>query len=127
MTTSFGLSRIGQISVNVHDLEKAVAFYRDKLGMQFLMQVPKMAFFSCGDVRLMLGIPERPEFDHPSSVIYFKVESIQGAYETMVGRGVEFVAKPHVVAPMKDYDLWMAFFRDPDANLLALMCEAPRK
>jgi catechol 2,3-dioxygenase-like lactoylglutathione lyase family enzyme len=127
MTTGFGLARIGQISVNVHDLGKAVGFYRDTLGMPFLFQVPHMAFFACGDVRLMLGVPEKPEFDHPGSVIYFKVEDIQGAFDVLKGRGVEFVGKPHRIAPMKDHDLWMAFFRDVDGNLLALMSEVPHR
>lgn len=127
MTSSFGLARIGQISVTVHDVGKAVGFYRDTLGMQFLFQVPNMAFFACGDVRLMLGVPEKPEFDHPSSVIYFRVEDIQAAFDVLSGRGVRFVGKPHLIAPMKDHDLWMAFFRDVDDNLLALMSEVPHR
>ena len=82
-----------------------------------------MAFFDCSGIRLMLALPEKPEFDHPSSIIYFKVEEIQSAFDTLTGRGVPSVAKPHLVAPMKDHDLWMAFFRDVDNNLLALMSE----
>lgn len=127
MTTSFGLAQIGQISVTVHDIERAVAFYRDTLGMQFLFKVPNMAFFACGGLRLMLVVPEKPEFDHPSSVLYYKVENIQNAFDILSGRGVQFVAKPHLVAPMKDHDLWMAFFRDVDNNLLSLMSEVPRQ
>ena len=86
MTTTkseFGLSQISQIAIIVHDLDKAIAFYRDTLGMRFLFQVPKMAFFNCGGIRLMLGIPEEPKFDHPASIIYYKVADIQGAYETL--------------------------------------------
>jgi hypothetical protein len=73
----------------------------------------------------MLTVPEKPEFDHPSSVIYFKVDNIQSAFEILTGRGVQFIGKAHLIAPMKDHDLWMAFFHDVDNNLLALMSEVP--
>ena len=120
--TSFGLARIGQIAVTVGNLERAVTFYRDTLGMALLFQVPNMAFFDCGGVRLMLSLAEKPG-EVFSSVIYYKVDQIQQAYEVLSSRGVEFEAKPHLIAKMPDHDLWMAFFRDPDRNLLALMCE----
>lgn len=123
----FGLSQIGQIAVNVHDLERAVAFYRDTLGMKLLFQVPKMGFFQCGGVRLMLGLPEAPEFDHPSSVLYFKVDDIERAHTTLSERGVKFEGKPHKIASLESHDLWMAFFRDSEKNLLALMSEVARK
>ncbi len=120
--TSFGLARIGQIAVTVGNLERAVTFYRDTLGMPLLFQVPNMAFFDCGGIRLMLGLAEKPG-EIFSSVIYYRVDQIQQAYEVLSSRGVEFEAKPHLIAKMPDHDLWMAFFRDPDRNLLALMCE----
>jgi len=122
-----GIVGIGQIAVVVHDLEKAVHFYRDSLGLKLLFEVPpKMAFFDCGGVRLMLSLPEKPEFDHPSSILYFKVSDIQAAHEIMKGRGVRFEAGPHLVARMEQHDLWLAFFRDPDDNTLALMGEVPK-
>ena len=118
------LGKIGQISVNAHDLERATLFYRDKLGMKFLFSVPpKMAFFDADGVRLMLGIPERPELDHPSSIIYFKVDDIEAAHEALVQRGVHFETKPMLIAPMQTHDLWLAEFRDSENNVLALMCE----
>ena len=118
-----GLSTIGQIAVNVHELKRAVAFYRDILGMRFLFEVPKMAFFDCGGIRLMLGEPESPEFDHPSSIIYYRVEDIHQTFETLKSRGVAFESAPHLVAKLPDHELWMAFFRDPEKNMLALMSE----
>ena len=124
--TAFGLGLIGQISVNVHDLDRAVAFYRDQLGMKHLFTVPKMAFFDCGGIRLMLATPEKPEFDHPSSILYFKVPQIREAYDILASRGVAFEAEPHRVAQLPDHDLWMGFFRDSEGNLLGLMCEMPR-
>ncbi len=119
----FGLSTIGQIAITVHDLSKAVAFYRDILGMKFMFEAPTMAFFDCGGIRLMLGAPEKPEFDHPASIIYYKVGDIQSTYETLLSRGVRFEGKPHLIAKLPDHDLWMAFFRDMENNLLALMSE----
>ena len=122
------LSRIGQIFVNVKDFERAIAFYRDVLGMKFLFQAPpNMAFFDCDGIRLMLGVADRPELDHPASIIYYKVDDIERVYEIFKARGVEFVVKPHLVAPMPTYDLWLADFRDSEGNLLALMSEVPRQ
>jgi predicted enzyme related to lactoylglutathione lyase len=122
------LSRIGQIFVNVKDLERAIAFYRDTLGMTFLFQAPpNMAFFDCGGIRIMLGIADRPELNHPASIIYYKVDDIEKVYEVFKARDVEFVIKPHLVAPMPDYDLLLADFRDSEGNLLALMSEVPRE
>ena len=128
MTTdaALGLSRIGQIAINVHDLGRATAFYRDVLGMKFLFEVPKMAFFDCGGVRLMLGLPETAEFDHPASIIYYRVEDIESVHRTLMARDVRFEAAPHIIARMPRYDLWMAFFRDPEGNLLALMSEVTK-
>ena len=125
-TTDIGISRIGQISVNVHDLERATAFYRDTLGLPLLFTASGMAFFNCSGVRLMLGRAEKPEFDHPGSVLYFAVPDIQAAHQKMMASGTQFVDAPHVVARMPDHDLWMTFFHDTEQNLLALMSEVPR-
>ena len=120
---SVNLSRIGQICMVVHDLGKAIVFYRDALGMKFLFQAPNMAFFDCAGVRLMLGIPDKPEDDHPGSILYYHVDDIQRAFATLSERGVRFKVKPHFVAKLPDHDLWLAFFRDLDGNDLALMSE----
>jgi methylmalonyl-CoA/ethylmalonyl-CoA epimerase len=122
----FGLSQIGQIAVNVHDLDRAVAFYRDTLGMRFLFRVPQLAFFDCAGLRLMLGIAENREFDHPASTIYYKVGNLQQAYDTLRQRGVTFRDAPHLIVRLDDHDLWMAFFGDTEGNLLGLMSEVPR-
>lgn len=123
-TNDFGLSAIGQIAVNAHDLDRAVAFYRDRLGMRHVFTVaPKMAFFDCAGIRLMLSLPEKPEFDHPSSIIYFNVDDIEQAAQTLSERGVQFEEQPAFVADMGSHDLWMAFFRDSENNLLAMMSQ----
>jgi methylmalonyl-CoA/ethylmalonyl-CoA epimerase len=123
---AFGLSRIGQIGVGVKDLGRAVRFYRDVLGLSFLFQVPNLAFFDCAGVRLMLSPPERPELDHPASILYYKVDDLSQAYETLRERGAEFVDQPHLIAKMSDHDLWMAFLKDSEGNTLGLMSEIKR-
>jgi len=123
-SAEFALSAIGQIAINVHDIDRAVAFYRDQLGMKFLFSAPpSLAFFDCGGIRLMLSPPPNPEFDHPSSIIYFKVADIQSAHATLVERGVVFIEAPAFVVNMGTYDLWIASFRDSEDNILAMMCE----
>jgi methylmalonyl-CoA/ethylmalonyl-CoA epimerase len=117
------LSGIGQISMRARDIPRAIAFYRDTLGIRHLFTFGTLAFFDCGGVRLMLGIPEKPEFDHPGSVLYFKVDDIRAAHATLEARGVAFEGPPHLIAKMPDHELWMAFFHDSESNLLALMAE----
>ena len=121
---TFALNDIGQIGLTVSDLEKAIAFYRDALGIQHLFNAPPgMAFFALGNVRLMLSRPEKPDSDRFGCALYFKVADIQSAREALAARGVTFEVEQHRLATMPDHELWMAFFRDPDRNLLALMCE----
>lgn len=118
------LNAIGQLSVNVHDLERAVTFYRDTLGLTFLFQAPpNLAFFDCAGVRLMLATPDKPEFDHPSSIIYFRVEDIRGAHQDLATQGVAFEGEPLMVHKADNHELWLASFRDTEGNLLALMSE----
>ncbi len=124
-TADFGLRRIGQIYVNVQDLQRATAFYRETLGMRLLFEVPGMAFFDCGEVRLMLGKAEQPEFDHRASIIYYRVDDMAAAYRKLVERGVEFVHEPRMVHKTDESELWMAFLRDSEENVLALMSEVP--
>jgi methylmalonyl-CoA/ethylmalonyl-CoA epimerase len=133
MTTvadGFGLSRIGQIAITVADLPRAVAFYRDVLGMAFLFEAPPaLAFFDCGGVRLMMSLPEQEGSvagQQFASIIYYSVADIQQAAAVLGSRGVIFEQPPHVVARLPHADLWMAFFRDPDQHVLAIMSEAAR-
>jgi predicted enzyme related to lactoylglutathione lyase len=124
---ALGLSQIGQIAINVHDTARAVAFYRDQLGMRFLFSAGQLAFFDAGGIRLMLTPPERPEFDHPASILYFKVPDIKQAHATLSERGVKFEDTPHLIARMPDHELWMTHFRDSENNLLSLMSEVRGK
>jgi methylmalonyl-CoA/ethylmalonyl-CoA epimerase len=120
----FGLSAIGQIAITVSQVDPAIAFYRDKLGMKLLFEVANMGFFDCGGIRLMLTAAENPGESH-SSILYFKVADIQQAQRDLSARGVTFEREPALVARMPDHDLWMTFFRDLDRNLPALMSEVP--
>jgi methylmalonyl-CoA/ethylmalonyl-CoA epimerase len=126
-TTGIGISRIGQIAINAHDVERAAAFYQDALGLKLLFKDPPcLSFLDCGGVRLMLSSAEKPEFDHPSSVLYFSVPDIQAAHARMKENGVKFEDEPHLIAKMPDHDLWMTFFRDSEGNLMGLMSEVAR-
>ena len=127
IATGIGITRLGQIAINAKDVDRAAAFYQDKLGLNLLFKAPPgLAFFDCGGVRLMLDRAEKPEFDHPSSVLYFDVPDIQGAYGKLKENGVHFEDEPHLIARMPAHDLWMTFFRDSEENLLALMSEVTR-
>jgi methylmalonyl-CoA/ethylmalonyl-CoA epimerase len=107
----------------VQDLERAVPFYRDKLGMQYLFSASNLAFFDCAGTRLMLSTPEPGQAHSGNSIIYFTVGDIDAAYRELAGRGVSFDDQPHIIANMGTYDLWMAFFRDSEHNLLGIMSE----
>ena len=122
---NFGLTQIGQIALTVSDVDRAIAFYRDKLGMKLLFRVPNMAFFDCAGIRLMLGLPE-PNGESFHGIVYFRVTDIQKAVETLADRGVTFEAKPQMVARLEKHDLWLAALRDPDRNAIELMSEGPR-
>jgi len=126
MSAGPAIRRLAQVSVNIHDLERATTFYRDRLGLKFLFAAGSMAFFDLAGVRLMLSPPERLEHDHPGSVLYLDVPDIQASYGALAARGVEFEREPHLIARLASADLWMAFFRDSEGNLLALSCELPR-
>ena len=126
MTPDAAISRLGQIAIVVHDVDRATAFYRDVLGLRYLFSAGSLAFFDCGGVRLMLTRPERPEDDHPGSILYFSVPDIARAHARMKTHDVHFVDEPHVIARLPGHDLWMTFFRDTEQNLLALMSEVTR-
>ena len=114
---------LGQVSVPVRDVARATAFYRDAVGLPLLFEVSGMSFFDCGGVRLMLTVAEGEGLEPPGSVLYFRVQDIRAAHGEMVERGIRFEGEPHMIAAMSDHELWMAFFRDPEGNLMALMAE----
>jgi len=113
---------LGQVAFRAQDIDRAVRFYRDVLEMPFLFRAPPgLAFFRCGAVTLMLSRPEAPEYDHPGSVLYFRVPDVDAAYRRLAGRGVVFGEPPHTVHREAGRELRMAFFKDSEENMLALM------
>ena len=124
MTTGVGIRRIGQVAVTVQDVERARAFYGDVLELTHLFDAPpKMSFFDVGGVRLLLGEEEGGAAEKHASILYLDVADIVAAHEVLTGRDVEFDAGPHKVADLGDRELWLAFFRDSERNVMALMSE----
>ena len=119
---------IGQLLIPVEDLDRAVAFYRDTLGLGFLFTAPpQMSFFQCGAIRLLVGVPTSDEFRGRGSAVYFRVADIHAVFRTLKDRGVTFRADPHVVHRTPTMELWLSEFTDPDGNPLALMCEVQKQ
>jgi methylmalonyl-CoA/ethylmalonyl-CoA epimerase len=126
MTHYNGPLGIGQLAIPVADLERALVFYRDLLGLRFLFRAPPdLAFLDCGGIRLMLSRPQANETSPPAGVIYYRVADLDTAYTALRERGVVFVDQPHRIARLADHELWMVFLHDPDNHLLGLMAERP--
>lgn len=120
---SHRITSIGQIAINAKDTNRAVGFYRDILGLPLLFETNGLAFFQCGETRLLVSEAESGEFNHPGSVLYFNVEDLEGKVSDMKERGAKFLDEPHVVGKMGETEIWMAFFNDSEGNTLALMTE----
>ena len=118
------LADIGQIAITVKNIDTALPFYRDVLGLAFLFRpAPTLAFLAAGTVRIMLSTPQGAGTVGGNSVLYFKVNDLEMAYAAIVKRGATEADAPHLIAEMPDHDLWMAFVRDPDGNLVGMMEE----
>lgn len=127
MQVQESVRRIGQVALTVQDVERAKAFYRDGLGLRHLFDAPPgMTFFDCGGVRLLLGLSEDGAPAQSSTILYLDVGDIAGMHRQLSAQGVVFEQPPHHVADLGDRDLWLAFFRDSESNLLALMSEVPK-
>src|SRR6185503_13501999 len=119
------LEKIGQIAITVDNLSRARDFYQNTLGMKFLFDAGNLAFFKCGDIRLMLSTPNKPG-PRGGTILYFQVSDIHATYAALQLRGVAFIDKPHLIAKMPDHDLWMVFLNDSESNTIGIMCEIPR-
>ena len=118
---------VAQFLIPVDDLDRGVSFYRDTLGLPFLFAAPpQMTFFQCGDVRLLVGVMPRGQTAQRGSAIYFQVPDIHAVFKTLTERGVSFEGEPHIVYTTPESDLWLAEFKDPDGNQLALMGSTPK-
>lgn len=123
---SISLNQLGQVALTVDDIEEADRFYGDHLGLRRLYRFGDMLFFDCAGVRLLVEKEQKQPFTPASSVLYFRTPDISLSVKELKGRGVSFIEGPRLIAPMEDHDLWMAFFKDPAGNMLALMHEAPK-
>lgn len=117
------IQKIGQIGVPVKDLNRAIEFYKEKLGLPHLFTAGTLAFFDCNGTRLLLSLPEAEEFAHSSSILYFQVADIQKSYEELLNKEVTFIDEPHLIAKIGQTETWMAFFKDGEGNSHALMSE----
>lgn len=115
--------KLGQVAINVENVERAVSFYKDVIGIPLLFEMDGLAFFQCGETRLLLSRPEKEEFNHPSSVFYFQVDQLQEEVARMKEAGAFFLDEPHIVAKVGEIETWMAFFNDTEGNTHALMSE----
>jgi len=104
------IQKVGQIGITVKNIENAIHFYKEKLGLSLLFQTENMAFFDCSDLRLLISLPENKEFDHPSSTIYFQVENIEAAFEELIRNEVVVASEPHLVAKMKTTETWKEIY-----------------
>jgi methylmalonyl-CoA/ethylmalonyl-CoA epimerase len=102
-------------------MDRAVAFYRDVLGLTFMFQAPNVAFFDCAGQRLMLGQAQAGDPAPSGTVLYFDSAEIERDWDALKARGANAVTPPHIVAPMAGKNLWLAELKDPDDNVFALM------
>lgn len=120
-------THIAQIAVTIRDLERAKAFYRDRLGLQHLFDAPPgLSFFQCGQTRLMLSQPEGPE-TAGNSILYYNVEDIAAAHRDLAAAGIAFEEEPKRIAEVAGKQIWLAICRDSEGNLLGLMSETPAR
>lgn len=118
------LSIIGQIAITVDDVETALTFYRDVLGLEFLFSpAPTLAFLNAGGVRIMLTTPQGAGEAGHNSILYYKVDGIEATYDAIVERGATVEREPQLAAKMSDHELWIGFLRDPEGNLVGIMEE----
>ena len=123
---AFALGPIGQVSMSVDDVDAAERFYSQSLGLRKLYRYGGLLFYECAGVRLLIEKSNRTPFAPHSSVLYFRTADLALAVKALKARGIAFASAPHLIAPMEDHDLWMAFFEDAAGNTLALMQEAPK-
>ncbi len=115
---------IKQIAITVSDVEKALSFYRDILGLEFLFSAgPQLAFLNADGVRIMLSTPQGAGAVGANSILYFNVTDIESVYKEFVEQGAKEERAPQLAANMQDHDLWTGFLRDPDDNLVGIMEE----
>jgi methylmalonyl-CoA/ethylmalonyl-CoA epimerase len=118
------VSDLGQVAITVSNVARAKEFYHGVLGLKHLFDAgPDLAFLSAGNVRLMLTLPQGAGAAGKNSLLYFRVSGLESAYPALLARGATGERAPQLTAKLPDHELWMAFVRDPDGNLVGLMEE----
>ena len=121
MNSTLKLGSIGQISRTVKNIAAAEKWYGEVLGLPHLYTFGKLAFFDCDGTRLYLQEHATPG---PESVLYLRVDDIDGVYSQLQARGVEFTGAPHMIHKHGDgTEEWLAFFNDPEGRPLALLSQ----
>lgn len=121
MTAQQGLSKIAQIALTTRDLPKAVAFYRDVLGLKLMFEVSGMAFFDAAGTRLMIGQAENTAPLQNNTYIYFDAGDWHTTEAALASRGLKFERAAEIVQRAEGKEHALRFFKDPDGNALAIM------
>jgi methylmalonyl-CoA/ethylmalonyl-CoA epimerase len=115
------LSKIVQIALGTRDLQKAIAFYRDTLGLKLMFEVSGMAFFEVGAVRLMIGPNETGKAPQGDAYLYFDAGDWAATEAALERRGVKFDRPTEILQRAEGKEHALRFFKDPDGNFLAIM------
>lgn len=117
------LTRIHQIAARAPDLAETRRFYEEVLGARYIVTYdpPGLLFFDFAGVRLLFERETTPV------TLYFWVDDIDAAYAALTEQGVKFEDEPHLIHRDMDgtfdnpsTEEWMAFFRDPGDNIVAI-------
>ena len=126
--TSATVAGLQQVAQHVEDLDRAVSFYQDVLGLRLITRFdpPGLAFFDLGGPRLLL------EAAAPSALLYLRVADVVEETERLRAAGVTIEGEPHLIHADADglfgeagAEEWMAFFRDSENNLVGLCSNRP--
>ena len=121
-----GITGFAQVALNVRDLDRAVAFYRDVLGLTFLFSAPpSLAFLQCGPTRVMLNGNSQAPPPTGGPILYYAVPDIQTAFTAITAKGAPIKEAPKAIARVGGRDVWLGFTEDPDGHPVGLMSEVP--
>jgi len=127
MSAQPALSKIAQIALTTHDLPRAVAFYRDVLGLKLMFEVSGMAFFNAEGTRLMIGQAEHKQPLQNNAYVYFDAGDWAATEAALIARGLKFERAAEIVQRAEGKEHALRFFKDPDGNMLAIMGWRPAK
>jgi catechol 2,3-dioxygenase-like lactoylglutathione lyase family enzyme len=126
MANQPGLSQYNIIGfVTIVDVNRARSFYRDTLGLRLVSEEPPFALvFDANGIMLRLGMgKELPPAS--GTVLGWQVPDIESAVDTLEAAGVKF--ERYQFLKQDDSGIWtspsgarVAWFKDPDGNILSL-------